>query len=92
MKRTRRDFIETSVAASAVLASVGSPSLNAAPSQRPSGMPTQRAKALMASFGLKYPIFEAPHGRVTNPNLAIAVSKCGRDGCTRPSRQSGRSA
>jgi hypothetical protein len=25
-------------------------------------MPTPRAKGLMALFGLKYPIFEAPHG------------------------------
>lgn len=80
MKRTRRDFIGTSVAASAVLASVGSPGLNAAQSPRPVAMPTPRAQALMALFGLKYPIFEAPHGRVTNPDLAIAVSNAGAMG------------
>jgi nitronate monooxygenase len=37
-------------------------------------MPTVRAKALMALFNLKYPIFEAPHGNATSPELAIAVS------------------
>src|SRR5439155_7072175 len=41
----------------------------------------QRSKALMALFGLKYPIFEAPHGaRNTTPELAIAVSKAGAMG------------
>jgi nitronate monooxygenase len=35
----------------------------------------------MALFGLKYPIFEAPHGtNVTNPELAIAVSNAGAMG------------
>jgi NAD(P)H-dependent flavin oxidoreductase YrpB (nitropropane dioxygenase family) len=44
-------------------------------------MPTERAKALMTLFGLKYPIFEAPHGaRNTSPELAIAVSKAGAMG------------
>ena len=31
----------------------------------------------MALFGLKYPIFEAPHGNTTSPELAIAVSNAG---------------
>jgi nitronate monooxygenase len=43
-------------------------------------LPTQSAKALMALFGLKYPIFEAPHGRQTSPELAIAVSNAGAMG------------
>ena len=35
----------------------------------------------MTLFGLKYPIFEAPHGpRTTSPELAIAVSKAGAMG------------
>jgi nitronate monooxygenase len=35
----------------------------------------------MALFGLKYPIFEAPHGaQNTNPELAIAVSNAGAMG------------
>jgi nitronate monooxygenase len=43
-------------------------------------MPTQRSKALMALFGLKHPIFEAPHGFTTSPELAIAVSNAGAMG------------
>jgi len=43
-------------------------------------MPPARAKALMALFNLKYPIFEAPHGNATSPELAIAVSKAGAMG------------
>ncbi len=34
----------------------------------------------MAFFGLKYPIFEAPHGNTTSPELAIAVSEAGAMG------------
>jgi len=43
----------------------------------PDPIPTERVKALMAAFGLKYPIFEAPHGNTTSPELAIAVSNAG---------------
>jgi len=43
-------------------------------------MPTERAKAMMTLFGLKYPIFEAPHGFATSPDLAIAVSNAGAMG------------
>jgi nitronate monooxygenase len=80
MKGTRRDFIETSAVAGALLGSGGAPALSAAQSQRPIVMPTPRAKALMSLFGLKYPIFEAPHGRATSPELAIAVSNAGAMG------------
>jgi nitronate monooxygenase len=34
----------------------------------------------MSLFSLKYPIFEAPHGRATSPELAIAVSNAGAMG------------
>jgi len=34
----------------------------------------------MALFNLKYPIFEAPHGTATSPELAIAVSNAGAMG------------
>jgi hypothetical protein len=34
----------------------------------------------MEMFGLKYPIFEAPHGSATCPKLAIAVSNAGAMG------------
>jgi nitronate monooxygenase len=44
-------------------------------------MPTPRAKDLMALFGLKYPIFEAPHGPgTTTPELAIAICNAGAMG------------
>ena len=64
--RTRRQFITTTSAA------IG---LGAEPAV--TSIPTERAKALMALFGLKYPIFEAPHGNMTCPELAIAVSNAG---------------
>jgi len=80
MKGSRRDFIKTNAAAGALLGSVSAPGLNAAQSQRQIAMPTPRAKTLMSLFGLKYPIFEAPHGRATGPELAIAVSNAGAMG------------
>jgi nitronate monooxygenase len=49
----------------------------------------------MALFGLKYPIFEAPHGNTTRPELAIAVSKAGAMGAlglTMASTEEARSA
>jgi nitronate monooxygenase len=80
MKSTRRDFIKTSAAAGATFGVGGALGLDAAQSGRAILMPTERAKALMALFGLKYPIFEAPHGRATSPELAIAVSNAGAMG------------
>jgi nitronate monooxygenase len=40
-------------------------------------MPTARASALMAAFGLRYPIFCAGFGNSAIPELAIAVSNAG---------------
>src|ERR1700682_6157869 len=80
MKRTRRDFIKTSAAAGATFGVVGALGLDPSQSGRTIPMPTERAKAMMALFGLKYPIFEAPHGRATSPDLAIAVSNAGAMG------------
>lgn len=40
-------------------------------------MPTARASALMAAFGLRYPIFCAGFGLSATPELAIAVSNGG---------------
>ena len=80
MKRTRRDFIETSTAAGALLGAAGASALSAAQSQSRIVLPTPRAKALMSLFDLKYPIFQAPHGRATSPELAIAVSNAGAVG------------
>jgi len=81
MEHTRREFIRTTAAAGALFAFNSAPGSDASPSPTAISMPTQRAKALMALFGLKYPIFEAPHGpRQTSPELAIAVSKAGAMG------------
>jgi nitronate monooxygenase len=78
MKRSRRDFIQTSAATGALLGAAGASGLDAAQSRMT--MPTPRAKAVMALFNLKYPIFEAPHGNATGPELAIAVSNAGAMG------------
>jgi nitronate monooxygenase len=80
MQSTRRDFIKTSVAAGATFGVSGALGLNAAQPDRAIPMPTERAKALMALFGLKYPIFEACHGFTTSPDLAIAVCNAGAMG------------
>src|SRR5437870_11534553 len=80
-EHTRREFIETTVAAGAAFAFSSAQGSGASPAPTAVPMPTQRSKALMALFGLKYPIFEAPHGaRNTTPELAIAVSKAGAMG------------
>ena len=80
MKSTRREFIETGTAASVLLVSGGAQNLNAQQTRNAVAMPTLRAKALMALFNLKYPIFEAPHGNATSPELAQAVSNAGAIG------------
>ena len=74
MKPTRREFIPAAGVMAAALEG------DAAQSEPASSMPTPRAKALMTLFGLKYPIFEAPHGPTTSPELAIAVSNAGAMG------------
>jgi nitronate monooxygenase len=78
--RTRREFIKTTVAAGAMLSAVGASRSDALQSGHSIPLPTARGKALMEMFGLKYPIFEAPHGPQTSPELAIAVSNAGAMG------------
>ena len=79
MKATRRDFIGTGVVAGVV--GLTRPSAADTGQVEPKiTIPTERSKALMALFGLKYPIFEAPHGGATSPELAIAVSNAGAMG------------
>jgi nitronate monooxygenase len=80
MARTRWEFIKTTAAVGAMFGTVGASGFDASQSEPPIPMPTQRAKAMMALFGLKYPIFEAPHGYATSPELAIAVSNAGAMG------------
>jgi nitronate monooxygenase len=80
-EQTRREFITTTATAGAALAFSSAPESDASLAPTAISMPSERAKALMTLFGLKYPIFEAPHGaRNTSPELAIAVSKAGAMG------------
>ena len=80
MRLTRRNFVRVGAAAGALVGAAGAPGSVAAQSGSAGAMPTPRAKALMALFNLKYPIFEAPHGMATSPALAIAVSNAGAMG------------
>jgi hypothetical protein len=72
MSSNRREFL-TTVAA---VTGLGTLSLPLA-AQGVVNMPTPRASALMALFGLKYPIFSAGMGTTAIPELAIAVSNAG---------------
>jgi nitronate monooxygenase len=74
MSSNRRDFFRQ---AAAVAAGLGARGLPLAAQQRSSPMPTARASALMAAFGLRYPIFCAGFGLSATPELAIAVSNGG---------------
>jgi nitronate monooxygenase len=77
---TRRNFIKTTIAAGAMFGASGASGSDNPQPERSIPLPTQRAKALMELFGLKYPIFEAPHGPATCPELATAVSNAGAMG------------
>jgi len=72
MTLVRRKFLQFAAAAATV------PRI--AMAQTSIAMPTPSARALMSLFGLKYPIFEAPHGSATSPELASAVSNAGAMG------------
>jgi nitronate monooxygenase len=72
MSSDRREFLQQ-----AGVAGVGVSALQLAAQQRAPTMPTARASALMATFGLRYPIFCAGMGTVATPELAIAVSNGG---------------
>ena len=70
MSSDRREFLTTAAA----VTGLGTLSLPLA-AQGVVNMPTPRASALMALFGLKYPIFS--YGGNAIPELAIAVSNAG---------------
>jgi nitronate monooxygenase len=72
MSSNRREFLTTAAA----VTGLGTLSLPLA-AQGVVNMPTARASALMALFGLKYPIFSAGMGGTAIPELAIAVSNAG---------------
>jgi Nitronate monooxygenase len=80
MERTRREFIKRTAAAGAMFGAVGTAATDAAQARHNITLPTPRFKALMEMFGLKYPIFQAPPGPATSPELAIAVSNAGAMG------------
>src|SRR5262249_29061732 len=70
----RREFLRQ---ASVVAAGLGARTLPLTAQQRSAPIPTPRASALMAAFGLKCPIFCAGMGIVATAELAIAVSNGG---------------
>jgi len=74
---SRREFIRHASAAAAAALTAGAVPLDA---QRATAMPTPRASALMAAFGVKYPIFAAGMGGPAGPDLAIAVANAGAVG------------
>jgi nitronate monooxygenase len=74
MSSDRREFLRQ---ATVVAAGFGARALPLTAQQRSSTMPTVRASALMAAFGLRYPIFCAGMGAAATPELAIAVSNGG---------------
>ncbi len=80
MSPTRREVIKTVVAVGAMPGAVGASHADASQSLSTIPLPTPRAKALMEVFGLKYPIFQAPHGNQTCPELCIAVANAGAMG------------
>jgi nitronate monooxygenase len=73
MSSNRREFLQQA----GVVAGVGVSSFQLAAQQRAPSMPTARASALMATFGLRYPILCAGMGTAATPELAIAVSNGG---------------
>ncbi|HEY2663322.1 MAG TPA: nitronate monooxygenase [Candidatus Binataceae bacterium] len=80
MSPTRREVIKTVVAVGALPEAIGASRADTSQSVSTIPLPTPRAKALMEVFGLKYPIFEAPHGNQTCPELCIAVANAGAMG------------
>ena len=80
MPSNRREFVRHAAAFAAGLAVPREPTPTA--QQRAAAMPTPQARALMAAFGLKYPIFNAGMGGLASPALAAAVSAAGGLGAT----------
>ncbi len=80
MATSRRKFLKESAVAGAGLGVFGMSRVASGQGARDEAIPTARAKALMALFGLQYPIFQAPHGPATGPDLAGAVSNAGAMG------------
>src|SRR5262249_42865778 len=74
----RREFLRQTAALTVGLAASDAEAVFA--QQRGASMPTPRASALMALFGLKYPISNAGMAGAAGPGLAICVSNPGGRG------------
>jgi len=74
MMPTRREFMISGAISAGATAL---PAVGAAQVLPGSSVPSERSRAIMQMFGLKYPIFEACHGSATSPELALAVSGAG---------------
>jgi hypothetical protein len=74
MARSRREFLKDGAVGGAALGILGLPAVTIGQTARSEAMPTPQAKALMALFGLRYPIFQGPYG---GPVLATAISNAG---------------
>ncbi len=72
METTRGDFIKQGVAIGATVDVFGASALNAEQRQSLTPIPSQRSKAVMSLFDLKYPIFQAPTGPAAGSALALA--------------------
>jgi nitronate monooxygenase len=77
MPTNRRDFVRRAALMAAALSGRAIPGASGQPTDLSTPMPTPRAAALMKSFGLKYPIFQAGMGVIAGPELASAVSSAG---------------
>lgn len=72
MSKSRREFLRTTSAMGTAL--LGEP---AAAQRRALPWPSPSTKALLNSFGLRVPIFQAGFGTVTSIPLAAAISNAG---------------
>jgi Nitronate monooxygenase len=79
MSPTRRELITAMAAAAITNPACALPNEHTQSQGKPPLL-SPLSKALLQEFGLKYPIFEAPHGPQTSPELAIAVSNAGAMG------------
>ena len=79
MATSRRKFLKSGVAAGAGLGILRTSPVSARRNAQ-TAIPTPRARQLMALFGLQYPVFQAPHGFATGPELAVAISNAGAMG------------
>jgi len=76
MATSRRDFLKNTAIAGSALGIVGAPYPDSALGAQAGVIPTPKSMELMERFGLRYPIFQAPHFGA-GPELVAAVSNAG---------------